>query len=214
MNWQAVFFDFDGVILDSVHVKTDAFAQMFRRFGFEIERAVVDYHLANGGISRFEKFRYYYSNLLHTAISDNQLQALGEEFSKLVLAKILESPYVAGTQKTLRDLARKRIPAFVVSGTPEEEIRFIVGKRGLSEYFQEVHGSPRGKDEILWDIIGRKGFMPAQCLFIGDAMSDYRAARSAGMRFVGIVPRGVLSPFPAGITVSSSVRCDIENLEE
>ena len=32
-KWQAVFFDFDGVILDSVDVKTQAFAAMFRAYG-------------------------------------------------------------------------------------------------------------------------------------------------------------------------------------
>jgi beta-phosphoglucomutase-like phosphatase (HAD superfamily) len=40
MHYQAIFFDFDGVILDSVHVKTEAFAAMFRKYGPEIERAV------------------------------------------------------------------------------------------------------------------------------------------------------------------------------
>jgi beta-phosphoglucomutase-like phosphatase (HAD superfamily) len=33
MRYQAIFFDFDGVILDSVHVKTEAFAAMFRKYG-------------------------------------------------------------------------------------------------------------------------------------------------------------------------------------
>ena len=40
-RWEAVFFDFDGVILDSVDVKTQAFADMFRQYGPEVERAVV-----------------------------------------------------------------------------------------------------------------------------------------------------------------------------
>ena len=47
MQWQAVFFDFDGVILDSVNVKTHAFSQMFRKYGPEIEESVVRYHLEN-----------------------------------------------------------------------------------------------------------------------------------------------------------------------
>jgi beta-phosphoglucomutase-like phosphatase (HAD superfamily) len=39
---QAVFFDFDGVILDSVDVKARAFSEMFRDYGPEVEKAVVD----------------------------------------------------------------------------------------------------------------------------------------------------------------------------
>jgi HAD superfamily hydrolase (TIGR01549 family) len=208
MKWQAVFFDFDGVILDSVHVKTEAFAQMFRRFGSDIEQAVVAYHLEHGGISRFEKFKHYYKNLLHAPISEDQLQALGEEFSELVLEKILESPFVDGAYETLEKLSIEKVPAFIVTGTPEEEIRFIINKRGLSAFFQEVHGSPRFKDDIIMDIIGRRRFDPARCLFLGDAMSDYMAAQIVGTRFLGIVPEGVQSPFPRYTLVSSIVRCD------
>ncbi len=57
MKWQVVFFDFDGVILDSVDVKTKAFAKMFRHYGPEVEQVVVDYHLANGGVSQVQKIR-------------------------------------------------------------------------------------------------------------------------------------------------------------
>ena len=64
MNWNAVFFDFDGVIPDSVYVKTKPFAKIFRHYGPEVEQAVVDHHLANGGVSRFEKFEYYYTHIL------------------------------------------------------------------------------------------------------------------------------------------------------
>ena len=209
MKWQAVFFDFDGVILDSVHVKTEAFAQMFRRFGPDVEQAVVAYHQEHGGISRFEKFKHYYKNLLHAPISEDQLQALGEEFSELVLAKILESPFVDGAYETLEKLSIEKVPAFVVTGTPEEEIRFIVNKRGLSAFFQEVHGSPRYKDDIIMDIIGRRGFDPTRCLFLGDAISDYMAAQSTGTKFQGIVPEGANSPFPAGTLISSAVRCEL-----
>ncbi len=36
-NYQAVFFDFDGAILDSVNVKTNAFATMFRPYCKNVE---------------------------------------------------------------------------------------------------------------------------------------------------------------------------------
>ena len=59
-----VFFDFDGVILDSVDVKTKAFGKMFEAYGSDVQKEVVQYHLENCGVSRFEKFRYYYENIL------------------------------------------------------------------------------------------------------------------------------------------------------
>ena len=35
---KAVIFDFDGVILDSVNVKTKAFGSMYSKYGSEVEK--------------------------------------------------------------------------------------------------------------------------------------------------------------------------------
>ena len=172
MNWEAVFFDFDGVILDSVDVKTKAFAKMFRHYGPEVERAVVDYHLANGGVSRFKKFEYYYKNLLQKPITKDILESLGREFNQLAMDGVLAAPFIDGALYTLKQFKQQGIPAFVVSGTPDEEIKFIVEKRNLSPYFLEMHGSPRKKDEIVKDIAEQYGYKLGDCLFIGDAMTD------------------------------------------
>ena len=146
MKWQAVFFDFDGVILDSGDVKTKAFAKMFRHYGPEVERAVVDYHLANGGVSRFKKFEYYYKHILQKPINKNILEALGREFNQLAIEGVLAAPFVDGALETLEQLRKQCIPAFVVSGTPDEEIKVIAKKRNIALYFLEVHGSPRKKE--------------------------------------------------------------------
>ena len=55
-----IFFDFDGVILDSVDCKTQAFEKMYSKYGNDIAKKVKKYHLNNGGVSRFEKFRFWH----------------------------------------------------------------------------------------------------------------------------------------------------------
>ena len=199
MNWQAVFFDFDGVILDSVDVKTKAFASMFSSYGPAIEKAVTTYHLENGGVSRFEKFRYFYTHLLNKPLDNHTLAVLGEKFKQLVLQQVLEAPFILGAKETLKTLNTQNIPCFVVSGTPDDELRIIVEKRRLGIYFREVHGSPKTKEDIVNDICGRYNFLPENCLFIGDAMTDYHAAQICGTRFLGIVSPDNPSPFPKEI---------------
>jgi HAD superfamily hydrolase (TIGR01549 family) len=205
MNWQAVFFDFDGVILDSVDVKTRAFAEMFRGYGPEIENAVLDYHLANGGVSRYVKFQYYYKHLLKKPIDQETLEALGRRFEQLSLKGVLAAPFLDGALETLQNLRQQDIPTFVVSGAPDEEIKHIVEKRRLDSYFLEVHGSPRKKQEIIQDIATRRHYRLKDCLFIGDAMTDYEAAQACATGFLGIVKEGQLSPFPEGTWVSGKV---------
>jgi len=205
MNWEAVFFDFDGVILDSVDVKTKAFAKMFRYYGSKVEKAVVDYHLANGGVSRFKKFEYYYKNLLQKPITQDILETLGREFNRLAMEGVLAAQFIDGAMETLKQLKKDGIPAFVVSGTPDEEIKVIVEKRNLAPFFLEMHGSPRKKQEIVRDIAGRHGYQLEKCLFIGDATTDYEAAKVCGTMFLGIVKDKEKSPFPKGELVNSKV---------
>ena len=48
-------FDFDGVLVDSVDIKTNAFKALFMEYGDDVVRKVVKFHLQNGGVSRLEK---------------------------------------------------------------------------------------------------------------------------------------------------------------
>jgi len=206
MNHEAVFFDFDGVILDSVDVKTKAFGKMFEAYGSDVQKEVVQYHSENCGVSRFEKFRYYYENILNIKIGESEIQELSKQFSELVVEGVIDSPFIRGAFETLELLKERQIPSYVVSGTPHDEINFIVKKKGLSGYFEEVHGSPRKKWEISSEIVGSRGYNSERCLFIGDAMTDYHAAKKTGMQFLGIAPKQSSSPFPKG-TRNSEIVC-------
>lgn len=205
IGWQAVFFDFDGVVLASVDVKTQAFAAMYSEYGSDVEKMVVEHHLANGGVSRFEKFRHYHAEYLGIDLDEQGLATMCSRFSALVVDKVVDSEFVAGSLETLGRLAEAGVPVYVASGTPQEEMELIVERKGLSSYFAEVHGSPRKKTEIVQDILSRKSFLPEKCLLVGDAGSDYRAAANCGLHFWGIVPKGESSVFPEGTNISSHV---------
>ena len=58
-NYKILFWDFDGVIKDSVEVKTQAFFQLFEPFGELVAEKVRKHHEAHGGMSRFDKFPIY-----------------------------------------------------------------------------------------------------------------------------------------------------------
>ena len=205
MKWEAVFWDFDGVILDSVDVKTKAFALMFEQYGPDIQQQVVDYHLMNGGVSRFDKFRYYYENILHLPINEEKVQELSKQFSQLVVQKVVESAYIPGALESLQFLKEKSVPCFIVSGTPHVEIKLITEKKGLAHFFKEIHGSPRKKWNIVNDILLRMGYTPEHCLFIGDAMSDYLAAEKNNTLFLGVVNSNGESIFPTGTPITTQI---------
>jgi phosphoglycolate phosphatase-like HAD superfamily hydrolase len=190
---RAAVFDFDGVVLESVEIKTVAFRRLFAEHP-DGER-IVAYHLTHGGISRFEKFRWFYEAVRGERLAADESARLGDRFSALVLDEVRRCAYVPGAHELLTRLAA-RIPLFVASGTPEDELREIVAHRGLDGLFKGIYGSPSTKAQILRRIIDEHGFVPEQVVFVGDATTDLDGAAQAGVPFVGRVPAGVQSPFP------------------
>jgi phosphoglycolate phosphatase-like HAD superfamily hydrolase len=182
----AVIFDFDGVILESADIKTRAFRRLFSEHPDAIAEAAVAYHLANEGVSRYEKFRYVYRALLDQPLTEAEEKALGERFSEIALEEICAAPFVPGAMEFLAGGGGGR-PLFVASGTPEPELVHIAKVRGIDGYFAELRGTPATKAQIIEDILRRHRFSPERVAFVGDAVSDKLAAEGGGLRFIARV---------------------------
>jgi len=187
MKYSAFFFDFDGVLADAVEVKTRAFAKLFESFGPEIQDMVVDYHRRNGGMSRRDKFIYFYRAILRKPLDEEALETLCRQFSSLVVEEVVAAPEIHGSKDFLEKWYL-RVECFIISATPDDEISLIAERRGMKHYFREILGSSRSKQENVRLLIEKHGLEPARSLFFGDAESDYRAANACGVDFVGIVP--------------------------
>jgi phosphoglycolate phosphatase-like HAD superfamily hydrolase len=182
---QALFFDFDGVIIDSTSTKTEGFRALFDEYGTEIVEKVVEYHQLHGGISRVDKIEYAHRNFLKRPLSKADLDCWGDRFSDLVVKKVIGAHWVAGAKEFLDEMLGK-VPICVISGTPETELKYILEQRSMSFYFQEILGSPIRKPEHIRNLLSKYSLNPTQCVFVGDAMTDYNAALETGLNFVGI----------------------------
>lgn len=180
---RAIAFDFDGVLVESVDVKTRAFARLFAGERPEAVRRIVEYHLKNSGVSRFEKFKAIYRDILERPLTDAEFRRLCEEFAKLVVQEIVVAPWVEGAREFLIR-HQGRYEFFIISGTPEEELQEIVRRRGMGQFFSEVLGAPRTKDVLLSDVLVRHEFEPVDVVFVGDAETDWAVARQIGVRFI------------------------------
>lgn len=179
---KGIIFDFDGVILESVDIKTEAFKELFSDYPDKISE-ITRYHLLNGGISRFVKFRYIHEKILKKGLSGDREIELGRRFSEIVSHRMAEVPFVAGAKEFL-EKNKQRYRLFLASGTPEEELNTIARLRGLGGYFYKIYGSPRQKIDIINDILRDYNFSKNEIVFVGDSASDYIAAAQAGIVFI------------------------------
>ena len=181
---EIIIYDFDGVICDSVNIKTEAFVELYKPYGEEIQEVVKKYHLEHGGISRYEKFRFFQSTLLGESVNQEQIDALADQFSLLVKQKVIASEYLPGVIDFLKTNRGKK--QFICTGTPQNEIEYIIEKKGIKKLFDDIFGSPRTKKEIIQIILDKYSASPNDCIFFGDALTDYDAAKKLDLSFIGI----------------------------
>lgn len=178
-------FDCDGVLLDSVAVKTDTFGKLFEHLGPEAVDYVKDHHLRHGGVSRYAKFEHYFQKFMGRSISAEESAALDRRFNEIALEQLLITPPIAGAREFL-ETHQGEWPMYVASGAPDRDLRIILEKMGLAPYFRGIHGSPTPKAELLAMIVDQEEADPRRTLMIGDSNTDLDAANAVGTRFLGV----------------------------
>lgn len=181
---KGILFDFDGVLVDSVDIKTQAFNHLFRNCPVEIRQQIVSLHLTHSGLSRYDKFRIIYQEFFNQTITAAEVERLAAEFSRFCVEKIVSVPYVKGAMEFVSNYCRS-YSLFIVSSTPELELQTIVERRGIAPFFKGVYGTPRTKPEIIRRILNQEKLPAEEAVFIGDAMSDFAAALECGTHFIG-----------------------------
>lgn len=179
---KALFLDFDGVIKDSVEVKSDAFEKLFLKFGTPIAKKIRLHHELNGGMSRFEKLPIYlvWAGLMS---NDKTVANYSNKFSLIVKQNVIDSEWIAGVLEYLKDNYEKQL-LFLVTATPEDEIKEITNKLKISQFFDEIIGSPTSKKEALKYLIKDYEFFPEESAMIGDSQTDYEAAKDNEVPFI------------------------------
>ncbi len=177
-----IFWDFDGVIKESVTVKTEAFKKMFSEYGNEIVKKVKIHHEANGGISRFEKIQYYFEKFIGVQLRNSELQGKYEEFSSMVVDEVISSEWVPGVEKYLKKNPYQQI-FILVTATPQEEIEGILEAIGLDSVFEAVYGAPDRKFDIVQRVMLNTNYLAQHALFLGDSYIDWQAAYRNNIKF-------------------------------
>lgn len=182
MKIKYIFFDFDGVLAESVNIKTEAFRQMYLSHGESFAQKVVDYHLDNGGVSRYEKFKIYNGEWLGEEVTPEKINELALIFSDLVMEGVVNCKEVEGTTSFLN--SAEAYIKYIITGTPTTEIKPILEKRKMDHFFVEAYGAPEKKDFWVKEILKKQNINPKQCVFIGDALTDYNAAINNDIVFI------------------------------
>jgi len=179
---QIVFWDFDGVIKDSVEVKSTGYERLFLSYGDNVVKKVREHHNAHGGISRYEKIPLYLSWAGEPASAD-QVRLFCDRFSNLVQQAVINAPWVPGVHEYLLANHTNQY-SILMTGTPQEEIEKILHALDITDYFREIYGAPTAKVSVVREVLGRLHYLPEQALVVGDSGTDLSAAEDNNVPFL------------------------------
>jgi len=195
---EAIFFDVDGVLIESLSVKGEAFALAFADFPDD-RGSIIDYHLANGGVNRVEKIRQIFVQISGRQPTEAELAERVRSFSEAVVEQVIAAPEIAGAREAV-EFWGGRVPLHAVSATPTDELLVIFNRRGISQHFTSINGWPPKKTELLPALVRELGYAPEGCIMVGDSAEDEAAALAAGILFIRVSPNEQ-DRSPAGVPV-------------
>ena len=179
----AILFDFDGVIIDSMHVRDLGYREIVKGFPSDIVDQFIQYHRVNSGLSRYVKFRYFYEKLLGEKISEERVLQLAEQFSVIMRSKLTNPSMIIDETLSFVNRYHEKIPTHIVSGSDQDELRYICQSISIERYFMTIEGSPASKIDLVSGIILRYKYNAGNTILIGDSINDYDAAKVNGTVF-------------------------------
>lgn len=181
---KVIFWDFDGVLMDSNAVRDLGFERVLSEFPKEQVDQLLAFHQANGGLSRYVKFRYFFEEIRKESVTDNEILIWAERFS-LIMKELLVNPelLIEETLNFVKENQGKYI-MHITSGSDQNELRFLCQSLGIDHLFTSIHGSPKPKKEWVKELIEMHGYKKEECVLIGDSYNDVEAAQYNSINFM------------------------------
>lgn len=183
-NIEVIFWDFDGVLMNSNAVRDKGFLEVLKDYPQEQVNKLMEFHHKNGGLSRYVKFRYFFEEVIGQQVSEEEIREWAGKFSKMMLEQLMDKDLLV--QETL-DFVKKNHEKYnmhIVSGSDGNELRQICKSVGIDNFFKDIKGSPTPKIKLVAEIIKKENYKKEKCILIGDSFNDYEAANKNGIRFL------------------------------
>jgi phosphoglycolate phosphatase-like HAD superfamily hydrolase len=185
-NYKIILWDFDGVLMNSNAVRDIGFEKVLANYPKHQVDKLMKFHQANGGLSRYVKFRYFYEEVLKQAVIDEQIQAMATSFS-LIMKSLLVNPdlLIQDSLEFVKQQFEQKTPMHIVSGSDQTELRFLCKELNIDHYFLSIHGSPTAKKILVKSVIEENRYSKENIVLIGDSINDFEAAKENEITFCG-----------------------------
>ncbi|MCM4157114.1 HAD-IA family hydrolase [Gramella sp. AN32] len=185
INKRNIFWDFDGVIMDSMPVRNRGFEMVLKKFPNEQVDLLMQFHLKNGGLSRYVKFRHFFEEIREEKVSEEEIKEWSQKFSEIMRKELVQPGLLIEDSLDFIKENYKKYNMHIVSGSDGEELRYLCEQLNVSRYFISIHGSPVPKKKLVCKLLLNHRYINEETLLIGDSINDYEAAEINNIEFYG-----------------------------
>lgn len=182
---EIIFWDFDGVIMDSMKVRDEGFKIVLKDYPSDQVEKLMEFHRNNGGLSRYVKFRYFFEVIRNENISEENVNILANKFSEVMLERLMNRNLLIEDSFNFILNKYKNFDFHIVSGSDGKELNLICKEIDIDKYFLTINGSPTPKTELVRKLIQKYKYNTSRIMLIGDSHNDYEAALSNNIAFMG-----------------------------
>ena len=183
MNIKNIFWDFDGVILNSNKVRDKGFETVLSGFPKEEVDKLLKFHRQNGGLSRYVKFRYFFEEIKGEEISEEEINGWASKFSDIMLSSLKDKSLLIPETNNFIKENYQNYQMHIVSGSDQTELRELCKSLEIEHFFKSIHGSPTPKNDLVKMIINKHNYDSINGILIGDSINDYEAAKVNDLHF-------------------------------
>jgi N-acetyl-D-muramate 6-phosphate phosphatase len=188
MNFiQSVIFDIDGVLLDSLTPHLKICEDKNREYGLGLKIPNVDEFkkMVRRGV-KISPMNYFF---LAVGFPENDARRAFVEYKKEFIESYNPAPFPC-IEKTLDSLHRGNLVLGIVTSNLRTNIDKALGD--YMNFFDQNYIYSldnmvgESKKDALISLTEKIGLTPGEIIYVGDQMSDWQAAKSAGMNFLGV----------------------------
>lgn len=185
---EAVIFDLDGSLVDSMWMWRAIDIEYLGRFGIELPENL---QACIEGMSFSETAAYFKERF---RLPDD-LDTIKADWNRMAWDKYArEVPLKEGAEELLRYCAAHGIKAGIATSNSRELAENVIGAHGLTQYFGCIMTScdvAKGKPapDVYLAVAGALGVQPERCLVFEDIVPGILAGKAAGMRVCAVYDR-------------------------
>ncbi|TXC82193.1 HAD family hydrolase [Metabacillus litoralis] len=181
-QYDVIVFDCDGVLIDVNLLKCEAFGKAVAEYPSDIVTNFVDHCKNTFGVSRYVKFKEFFSDFAKEPFQENKYNYFLTNYANICKVMYQSAHITPGCESLLSDLFNSNKSLYVASGSDEKELKEAFIGRNLNIYFNGIYGSPKTKSECTSIILQKNSNKRA--VFIGDSLSDMKAAKEYELDFI------------------------------